>query len=173
VTPQEILPLIQGAKILASGANLTIPNNVNAYPNVTRAVLHGWVKVEVAGKIVKFPENRKAVTIKRRLLGAIYPGANLNAIRSRELREAFDHFIELVKAAADNAAEARQKAEAPQIEQKVQKVVSERQARMKKQAYANGCQELEKLFQGALFEMAEDELLEIFRLNRVKHVMDS
>ena len=172
MTPQEILPLIQSAKILASGANLTIPKTLSDRAT-TRAVLHGWAKVEVAGKIVKFPENRKSVTIKRRLLSAIDPGANLNAIRSKELRGAFDHFIELIQNAVDVAAETRLLTEAPQIEKQIQKTLADRRERMKKQAYADGCKTLEKLFQGALFEMAEDELLEIFRLNRVKHVMES
>jgi hypothetical protein len=172
VTTSDLLQGIQNAKILESGANLTIPDSPKDGTG-TRAVLHGWVKVEIAGKVIKFRENRNAQTIKRHLLNAISPGENLNALRVRVVRDAFDAFIHQVKQAADTAAEKRRQSEGPQIDQKISKLVAERKEREKRANYASGCKELERLFQGPLFDMEEEELLERFRTNRVKHVMDS
>jgi hypothetical protein len=172
VTPSELLQAIKSAKILESGANLTVPKSPRD-GTLPRAVLHGWAKVEIAGQAIKFSENRNPVTIKRRLLRVLDPDANLNAIRSALLRDAFDEFITLVKDAADNAAEKRKLAEGPQIEAKILKLTDARREREKRESYRAGCEKLEALFRGPLFDMGEEELIERFRLNRVKHVMES
>ncbi len=172
MTPAELLQAIQAAKILASGANLTIPKAPDDKTDV-RAVLHGWVLVEAGGKQIKIRENRNNTTIRRAVLRCIDPGANLNAIRSKALTVAFSDFVSRVKEVADSAAQARLNAEAPKIEQLIQKTISARKIRMKREDYKRGCEILENLFQKALFDMEEEELLEIFRLNRVKHIMES
>ena len=172
MTSEELLQEIRNAKLLESGANLTVPKSPRD-GTLPRAVLHGWARVEVFGQIFKIFEDRKEVTIKRRLLKALDPKANLNAVRSRALREAFDTFITKVKEAADTAAEKRRAAEGPQIQEKISKVVTDRKEREKRANYVDGCKKLEDLFRGPLFDMGEDELLERFRLNRVKHIMDS
>jgi hypothetical protein len=172
VTTSDLLQGIQSAKILESGANLTISDSPR-HDTTARAVLHGWTKVEIAGKVIKFRENRNPINIKRRLLGALDPNANLNALRAKVLRDAFDAFIVQVKAAADSAAEKRRQEEGPQIDQKIKKLLDERKEREKRANYASGCKELERLFRGPLFDMEEEELLERFRTNRVQHVMES
>lgn len=170
--PQDILPLIQGAKILDSDANLTIPNNVQSQTKV-REMVHGWVRVEIAGKIIKIRENVKPVTIKRQLLKCIDPTANLNALRPREIKKAFDDFAALAGDTAKQAAEKKLSANGQQVEKQIQKTLSGRRERMKRQAYVEGCDRLRQLFSGPLFDMEEDELLEIYRLNRVDHIMTS
>lgn len=172
MTPAEILQAIKEAKILDSGANLTIPMAPTHKTNV-RGVLHGWALIEVGGQKIKIRENRNKTTIRRSILRCIDPGANLNAIRSKPLSAAFNDFVERVKEVADSAAKARQNAEAPQIEQRIQKTLAARKERLKRDEYKKGCEILEKLFAKSLFDMEEEELLEIFRLNRVKHIMES
>ena len=172
MTTSDLLQGIQNAKILESGANLTIPDSPKDGTG-TRAVLHGWVNVEVGGKVLKIRENRNAKTNKRHLLRALAPGENLNALRARALRDACDALIVKIKQAADNAAEQRKQAEGPKIDEKIKKLLADRKEREKRANYASGCNELERLFRGPLFDMDEEELLERFRLNRVQHVMDS
>jgi hypothetical protein len=152
MTTIDLLQGILGAKIIESGANLTVPKSPKD-GTLPRAVLHGWAKVEIAGKTIKFSENRNAATIKRRLLDALEPGTNLNALRARVLRDAFDAFVVKVKDAAGTAAEKRKQAEGPKIEEKIHKLVQERKEREKRAGYAAGCVALERLFRGPLFDM--------------------
>ncbi len=171
-TAADILREVKSATIIATGANLTVPNDIPKGSKPSDFV-RGWAQIQVAGKPVKFSAILTEKTIRRRILTTIDPALDLNASRPKILRQAFGILIQDIKDAAHAAAIARVQNESKQILEKVQVLVAGREARMKRQNYRNACTEIEKLFQGPLFDMAEEELLEIFRTNRIKHVMES
>ncbi|MGH9917884.1 MAG: hypothetical protein ACRD6W_03280, partial [Nitrososphaerales archaeon] len=163
-TPQDILREVQAAKIVATGAILRATSS---------GKLHGWTQIEIAGQKVKFSEDRNSRTIKKRCLMTIDPSLNLNHGRSKTVRESLDELVNRIKTTAHDTATKKQQVDGPKIAEQIQKKLADRRQREKRVAYKNGVSRLKELFKGPLTGMEEDELLEIFRLDRGAHIMES